>query len=90
MVASDVNSTSVTSAVHFGFGQAPAGAVGSAVVKLNLAWPFLGVGCGPVVPAKSVSKLWPGATFPAGFVHWTDAMPSASTVIYPPLTGRVR
>jgi len=80
-VASLVNSTSVTLAVHCGFGQDPAGATGAFDVTVNLACPFLGVAKGPLLPARSVSKLWPGATFPAGLVHWTLAIPSAATVI---------
>jgi hypothetical protein len=39
-----VNCTSVTVAVHIGFGHEPGGAVGAVVVTSNWYWPFLGVG----------------------------------------------
>jgi hypothetical protein len=56
MVASP-NSTSVTVAVHCGFGHDPAGAEGVIVVTVNLKLPFLGVGWGPLVPVAVVVKL---------------------------------
>ena len=52
-----VKLTSVTVAVHFGFGQEPAGATGAVVLTVNEAWPFLGVGCGPPLPVSVVVKL---------------------------------
>jgi len=52
-----VKVTSVTVAVHIEFGHEPGGAVGAVVVTLNLNWPFLGVGTGPVVPATVVLKF---------------------------------
>jgi len=57
VIVAVVNSTSVTAAVHFGFGHEPAGALGVAVVTLNDVWPFLGVGCGPPLPVDVVVKL---------------------------------
>src|SRR6266511_3392109 len=76
-----VNCTSVTVAVHIGFGHEPGGAVGAVVVTSNWYWPFLGVGTGPVVPVTLVVKVWPGATFPPGLVHSTIAVPGAETLI---------
>jgi hypothetical protein len=76
-----VNATSVTVAVHIGFGHDPAGAVGATDVTVNRAWPFLGVGNGPLLPATVVVKLCPGATLPAGLVQVTLAVPVAVTVI---------
>src|SRR5215213_7390838 len=76
-----VNSTSVTVAVHFGFGHDPAGAVGAFDVTVYGDWPFRGVGNGPDDPAAVNEKLWPGATLPAGFVHVTLAVPCADTVM---------
>src|SRR6266542_6550421 len=76
-----VNCTSVTVAVHIGFGHEPGGAVGAVVVTSNWYWPFLGVGTGPVVPVTVVVKVWPGATFPPGLVHSTIAVPGAETLI---------
>jgi hypothetical protein len=52
-----VNVTSVTAAVHIGFGQEPDGAVGAIVVTSNRNWPFFGVGIGPIVPVAVVVKL---------------------------------
>jgi hypothetical protein len=78
-VADPENCTSVTVAVHFEFGHEPAGAVGSAVLKSrNENWPFLVVGKFPVLPEASKLKLWPGATLPAGFSHWTLATASSA------------
>jgi hypothetical protein len=57
MVASLVNSTSVTVAVHFGFGHEPAGADGAFDSTVKRAWPFLGVAKGPLVPVTPVLKL---------------------------------
>jgi hypothetical protein len=57
IVASLVNCTSVTSALHFGFGHAPAGAEGAFDVTVYLAEPFLGVMKGPLLPVRSVVKL---------------------------------
>ena len=57
IVASLVNATSVTVAVHFGFGHDPAGAEGAVDVTVYLAWPFLGVEKGPLVPVTPVVKL---------------------------------
>jgi hypothetical protein len=57
MVASLVNTTSVTVAVHFGFGQDPGGAVGAFDVTVKDAWPFRGVAKGPLVPVTPVLKL---------------------------------
>jgi hypothetical protein len=51
------NVTSVTVAVHFGFGHEPGGAVGVFDVTVNRAWPFLGVANGPDVPATVVVKF---------------------------------
>jgi hypothetical protein len=57
-VADPEKSTSVTVAVHFGFGHEPAGADGSAVLRLrNLNWPFVVVGMSPVLPEASNEKL---------------------------------
>ena len=56
-VADPENSTSVTVAVHFGFGHEPAGAAGSAVLRRNLNWPFVFVGMFPVLPEASNEKL---------------------------------
>ena len=69
------NSTSVTVAVHFGFGHDPAGAVGVTDSTSKRNEPFLGVGSGPLLPVVVVVKLCPGATFPAGFVQVTLAVP---------------
>jgi hypothetical protein len=52
-----VNVTSVTVAVHIGFGHEPGGAVGVSEVTVNRAWPFLGVAKGPLVPVTVVVKL---------------------------------
>jgi hypothetical protein len=52
-----VNATSVTVAVHFGFGHDPAGAVGAFVVTVYADWPFLGVANGPDDPAAVKEKL---------------------------------
>ena len=57
IVASLVNATSVTVAVHFGFGHDPAGAEGAVDVTVYLAWPFLGVAKGPLLPVTPVLKL---------------------------------
>jgi hypothetical protein len=48
------NSTSVTAAVHCGFGHDPAGAVRAIDVTLNRNDPFLGVGISPVPPEAVV------------------------------------
>jgi ethanolamine utilization microcompartment shell protein EutS len=56
-VASLVNATSVTVAVHIGFGQEPAGAVGVFDVTVKRAEPFLGVAKGPLLPVVVVAKL---------------------------------
>jgi hypothetical protein len=52
-----VNATSVTVAVHLGFGHDPAGAVGAVVVTVYADWPFLGVANGPEDPAAVKEKL---------------------------------
>ena len=53
-----VKLTSVTVAVHIGFGHDPAGAVGVADVRfLNWNWPLRGVGVGPREPVEVVVKL---------------------------------
>jgi hypothetical protein len=57
IVASLVNSTSVTVAVHIGFGHEPGGALGASDVTVKRAWLFLGVGKGPLVPVTPVLKL---------------------------------
>jgi hypothetical protein len=57
VIVAVVNCTSVTVAVHIGFGHERAGAIGVAVVTLKDAWPFLGVGCGPPLPVDVVEKL---------------------------------
>jgi hypothetical protein len=57
IVASLVNTTSVTVAVHFGFGHEPGGAVGAFDVTVKLAWPFRGVAKGPLAPVTPVLKL---------------------------------
>jgi hypothetical protein len=57
IVASLVNTTSVTVAVHLGFGHEPAGAVGASDVTVKRAEPFLGVAKGPLLPATPVLKL---------------------------------
>src|SRR5215208_736466 len=67
------NVTSVTLAVHFGFGQEPAGAVGSSVVRIILALPFASGVKVPVAPT-GVENVCPGATLPAGLVHSTVAV----------------
>jgi hypothetical protein len=51
-----VNATSVTVAVHLGFGHEPGGAEGASDLTVNLAWPFLGVAKGPLVPVTRVEK----------------------------------
>jgi hypothetical protein len=66
-----VKVTSVTVALHFGFGQDPAGAVGAKVVTSKLALPFL-TSMPDWVPVTVVVKVCPGATLPAGLVHVTD------------------
>jgi hypothetical protein len=76
-----VNVTSVTVAVHIGFGHDPGGADGVSDVTVNRAWPFRGVANGPLVPVTVVLKLCPGATLPAGLVQVTLAVPGADTVI---------
>jgi hypothetical protein len=81
VIVAVVNATSVTVAVHIGFGHDPGGAVGVFDVTVNRAWPFLGVANGPLVPATVVVKLCPGATLPAGLVQVTLAVPVADTVI---------
>jgi hypothetical protein len=53
-----VNATSVTVAVHLGFGHDPAGAVGAVVVTV---YGGCGVGNGPEDPAAVNEKLWPPA-----------------------------
>jgi hypothetical protein len=53
IVAVPVKATSVTLAVHLGFGHEPAGAEGATVVTVYLTEPFLGVGWGPEEPAAS-------------------------------------
>jgi hypothetical protein len=75
------NATSVTVAVHIGFGHDPGGAVGVFDVTVNRAWPLRGVAKGPLVPATVVEKFCPGATLPAGLVQVTVAVPGADTVI---------
>jgi hypothetical protein len=75
------NSTSMTVAVHFGFGHDPAGVVGVTDSTSKRNEPFLGVGRGPLLPLVVVEKLCPGATLPAGFEHSTLAVPGAETVI---------
>jgi hypothetical protein len=57
VIVAVVNVTSVTVAVHFGFGHEPGGAVGAVDVTVNGDWPFLGVGKGPLVPVTVVEKL---------------------------------
>jgi hypothetical protein len=57
VIVAVVNCTSVTVAVHFGFGHEPAGAVGTSDVTVKRAEPFLGVGCGPPLPVDVVVKL---------------------------------
>jgi hypothetical protein len=52
-----VNDTSVTVAVHIGFGHDPAGAVGAFVLTVYGDWPFRGVGNGPDDPAAVNEKL---------------------------------
>lgn len=52
-----VNDTSVTVAVHIGFGHEPSGAVGVVDVTVNGLWPFLGVANGPLVPVTVVVKF---------------------------------
>lgn len=48
------NATSVTVAVHCGFGHDLAGAVGAIDVTVNRNDPFLGVGMSPVPPEAAV------------------------------------
>jgi hypothetical protein len=81
VIVAFVNSTSVTVAVHIEFGHEPAGADGAFDVTVKRAWPFLGVGKGPLLPVVVVVKFWPGATFPPGFVQVTLAVPCAETWI---------
>ena len=57
LIVAVVNATSVTVAVHFGFGHDPAGAEGAFVVTVYGDWPFLGVGNGPEDPAAVKEKL---------------------------------
>ena len=57
LIVAVVNVTSVTVAVHLGFGHDPAGAVGAVVVTVYGLWPFLGVGNGPDDPAAVKLKL---------------------------------
>jgi hypothetical protein len=57
LIVAVVNVTSVTVAVHMGFGHDPAGAVGAVVVTVYGLWPFLGVGNGPEDPAAVKLKL---------------------------------
>jgi hypothetical protein len=71
-----VNLTLVTVGVHLAFGQAFWGATGSAVVTVKLALPFL---TSRLVwePVTLTVLVCPGATFPAGFVQVTVALPVA-------------
>jgi hypothetical protein len=57
LIVAVVNATSVTVAVHLGFGHDPAGAEGAFVVTVYGLWPFLGVGNGPEDPAAVKLKL---------------------------------
>ena len=57
LIVAVVNATSVTVAVHLGFGHEPAGAVGAVVVTVYADWPFLGVANGPDDPAAVKLKL---------------------------------
>ena len=57
VIVAVVNCTSVTVAVHFGFGHEPGGADGVFDTTVNRAWPFLGVAKGPLVPDTVVVKL---------------------------------
>jgi hypothetical protein len=57
LIVAVVNATSVTVAVHLGFGHDPAGAVGAFVVTVYGLWPFLGVENGPEDPAAVKLKL---------------------------------
>jgi hypothetical protein len=75
------NVTSVTVAVHCGFGHEPGGAAGVSVLTVDRAWPLRGVGKGPLCPVAVVSKVCPGATLPAGLVQVTVAVPGADTRI---------
>jgi hypothetical protein len=76
------NDTSTAVAVHWGFGHVGTfGTAGAKDVRVNPNCPFLGVGCGPLLPDTVRLVFWPGATFPPGFVHSTIAVPVASTVI---------
>jgi hypothetical protein len=47
VIVASVNATSVTVAVHIGFGHDPGGAEGAFVDTVKRAWPFRGVGKGP-------------------------------------------
>ena len=49
--------TSVTVAVHIGFGHEPGGAVGATVSTEKRNWPFRGVSWSPVLPAPAKLKL---------------------------------
>jgi hypothetical protein len=49
--------TSVTVAVHIGFGHEPGGAVGATVSTEKRNCPFLGVSWSPVLPAPAKLKL---------------------------------
>jgi hypothetical protein len=51
-----VNDTSVTVAVHPGFGQEPAGAVGASDVNLPPVWPLFGVANGPLADLADVTR----------------------------------
>ena len=57
LIVAVVNATSVTVAVHLGFGHDPAGAVGASVVTVYGLWPFLGVRNGPEDPVAVNVKL---------------------------------
>jgi hypothetical protein len=81
LIVAVVKATSVTVAVHMGFGHESAGAEGAFDVTVYGDWPFLGVGNGPELPVAVKERLCPGATFPAGLVHVTLAVPCAVTVI---------
>jgi hypothetical protein len=78
-----VELTSTISGVHISFGHVGVGGRGGGgcVVMLKTNCPLRGVGSGPVLPATVTAVSCPGATLPPGFVHSTDATPSASIVI---------